>query len=280
MDLSRIEHILACTDGSPAAARAADCAVRMAHAFGARVTLLRVGNPASAPVNPPGATDSDAVRARAEELGVPISDLQIEAGDPRNAILDAAGNLAPDLICVGRSGQSGIRRMLLGSTTLNLVREGSWPILVLGEQVPVPAVGVFRRILVPVDFSEPSRLAAEDALKLVPPVGATVELLHVVDCVHWPPYLPAGWMENVRDAATGQIARFAAALSGRCATGVIIGAPYRSICDRADERACDLILLAGSGIGALERWMVGSVTERTLGLSRKPVLVVPADRGA
>jgi nucleotide-binding universal stress UspA family protein len=54
------------------------------------------------------------------------------------------------------------------------------------------------------------------------------------------------------------------------------GEPYERIIHVADDENCDLIVMGRRGLTRLDRWLIGSVTARVIGYTRKDVLVVPA----
>ena len=59
--------------------------------------------------------------------------------------------------------------------------------------------------------------------------------------------------------------------------GIILeGRPCEAIIDEANEKKTDLIVLGSHGRTGLERLLMGSVTERVIGLSACAVLVVRA----
>jgi nucleotide-binding universal stress UspA family protein len=53
------------------------------------------------------------------------------------------------------------------------------------------------------------------------------------------------------------------------------GEPYEQIVHVADDENCDLIIMGRRGSGNLERELMGSVTARVIGHTRKDVLVIP-----
>jgi nucleotide-binding universal stress UspA family protein len=120
------------TDGSETAQKAVDAAVELAKLSGAQLELVSAYEPVSRArlrdearhvpadlqwmVNP--REDVDATLADAAEL-VAESGVQARTyareGDPADAILDVAEELAADLIVVGNKGMTGAKRFLLGS---------------------------------------------------------------------------------------------------------------------------------------------------------------------
>jgi nucleotide-binding universal stress UspA family protein len=51
------------------------------------------------------------------------------------------------------------------------------------------------------------------------------------------------------------------------------GAPAETICAQAEERNADLVVVGSRGMGAVGRWLLGSVSDRVVHLSKRPVVV-------
>ena len=63
----------------------------------------------------------------------------LEEGDPVETILRLAHELAPDILVMGTHGRRGISRLLLGSTTENVLRRSPVPVLVAPHPAEVAA---------------------------------------------------------------------------------------------------------------------------------------------
>ena len=115
-------HVLVGTDGSDTAARAVDAAARLAHAHGARLTVVHAfgARRASSPsdlegfrdefgwqLTPGGAAESlvlaAADRARAAACGALEVDVVAEPGQPVPVLLEAVLRLQPDAVVVGNA---------------------------------------------------------------------------------------------------------------------------------------------------------------------------------
>jgi len=146
-------------------------------------------------------------------------------------------------------------------------------------------MALIRKILVPVDFSEASRKALEEALQLGKICGAQVDLLHV-----WEPprYLAPdvmlsvpGWsaqsMEtfNLREARTAVQVFLEQAGHPGLALGTRIdsGSPPASIL-RVAREGYDLIVMGSHGHSRLHRLFLGNVAQRVVAESPVPVLTV------
>lgn len=150
---------------------------------------------------------------------------------------------------------------------------------------------MYDRILVPTDGSAVAENAVEHALDLAETYGAEVHALYVVDTGAVSITLGAeqvdrlrqgrfGEMDELREraeAATGYVADRAAERGIEVVEHVGGGTPHSVIARFADDHDVDLIVIGSHGRAGLSRALLGSVTERVLRSSRRPVLVVDAD---
>jgi len=140
-----------------------------------------------------------------------------------------------------------------------------------------------RRILAPVDFSDISENALSYATGLADELGAKVVLLYAIEPmvfvgspispeINVPPLL-----EDQRKVARQSLDKLMARLSRRGVpvAGVIkTGTPFQVILDVADAKKCDFIVMGTHGRGGLSHLLLGSVAERVVRLSPRPVLTV------
>ena len=144
------------------------------------------------------------------------------------------------------------------------------------------------RILVPVDFSDHSDRALRYAASLASEVGASVELLHVVEDPFragafssevYPPNLP-----EVLEGLTAEAGRRLATIKDTMfphgtdvVFTVIVGRPDRDIVEQAKAGGFDLIVMGTHGRTGFSHMLMGSVAERVVRMSPCAVLTV---RGA
>jgi len=85
------------------------------------------------PVAPPVQIDSNLTREVREHLDEWLSgreaELSLRDGDPFHGILDACGEIEPQLIVMGTRGLTGLSHLLLGSVTEKVVRRAPVPVL-------------------------------------------------------------------------------------------------------------------------------------------------------
>lgn len=143
---------------------------------------------------------------------------------------------------------------------------------------------MFNHILVPVDGSTPSLLAARKAAQLSKIFGSAVTAVYVVDPY---PFTGVG-----ADFAYGQSQYLSAATAEAnttldavkaimdeegVAVSTVVGeghAVHEGIVQVMQSSGADLIVMGSQGRRGLEKLMLGSVTQRVLGAVKIPVLVV------
>jgi len=138
---------------------------------------------------------------------------------------------------------------------------------------------MYERILIPTDGSDAVDPAVERAIDLAETYGAQLHALNVVNVaslsaeVHTPAVIES--FEEQGEAAVGAVAERAAdAGVGDVTTEVVHGTPHRSILEYADENDVDLIVMGTHGRSGLDRYLLGSVTEKVVRSADVPVLTV------
>jgi nucleotide-binding universal stress UspA family protein len=143
----------------------------------------------------------------------------------------------------------------------------------------------FRRLLVPVDFSNPSACALRHAAKLAAESGGSLIIVHVVPADYG--LLGIGRDESrdfdrsLQRQAADRLRAFADEnLSHNVAADleVRIGRPAEQIVVAATESKCDAIVLSTRGLTGLDRYLIGSVADRVARLALCPVFLIPPAR--
>jgi nucleotide-binding universal stress UspA family protein len=137
---------------------------------------------------------------------------------------------------------------------------------------------MYDRILLPTDGSEGTNRAVRQAIDLAAETGAELHVLFVVEDM---PYAPEMMDEQVemRLREIGQEAvediRERADETGVDVESVVEdGTPHQAILNYADSEDIDLIVMGTHGRSGLDRYLLGSVTERIVRSSDVPVLTV------
>lgn len=144
---------------------------------------------------------------------------------------------------------------------------------------------MFQHILVPVDGSDTSMLAVSKAAGLAKAFGSKVTVLYVVDPY---PFTGVGadfaygqtqYLSAATAEANAALDAAKAALQQAGVTNVttVIGeghAVHDGIVQALESTGADLIVMGSHGRRGIEKLVLGSVTQRVLGVVHKPVLVV------
>ncbi|HEX5916020.1 MAG TPA: universal stress protein, partial [Rubrobacter sp.] len=180
------KKILLATDGSENTAQATKAAVDISRRRGSEIHLVHVWHDVHTPhahafvkseLRQQGREILDKEVKRIGEMGGTVTRSHLREGRTFEEVIKLGDELEADLLLVGSRGHRGLRRMLVGSNSEDIVHHAHRPVLVVrrGEDVWTPA-----RIVVGYDFSEDARKAAEFAANLGKLFGARMLLLHAV----------------------------------------------------------------------------------------------------
>lgn len=141
-------HILVCTDGSEVAQKGIDHGLDLAKAIDAKVTIITVMESLPAYIGSDGGLsafayqDYAAVQEKAAErilanakqdadrVGVEAEILPLLNALPAEAIVETAKTHGCDLIVMSSHGRRGLRRLVLGSVTSEVLTSSPVPVLV------------------------------------------------------------------------------------------------------------------------------------------------------
>ena len=127
---------------------------------------------------------------------------------------------------------------------------------------------MFGRILVPTDYSDPSRKALKYARRFADQFGSRVTLIHVLEPVMSPDFtnFPLALdEEKVLEAARQRLLALGkSSLGERALDGVVVrtGSPFHEISEAARELKMDLIIVSTHGYTGVRRALLGSTAER------------------
>jgi nucleotide-binding universal stress UspA family protein len=239
-------------------------------------------------------------------------DTLVSTGHPADELARIAEESRVDVVVAATHGGSGVKRFLVGSVTDRLVKTLTCPMLVLhGDSVtdvlPGDRKKLLNRILVGCDFSPDSSLAFQYGLSLAQEFETELFLAHVVRPTEHVEFSSAdyikvqegdylGWnrsdymgltrqanepdsqrRERLMQRLERQLARM---VPEDCAhwctpiTAVLEGEPYQELLAFAGREKVDLIVLGVRGHGLLEKFLVGSTTDRVISRAECPVLAV------
>lgn len=295
--MTRIRQIVAATDLSDCATSALTYAKGLARKFGAELTLLHANVVTPAVESMPFggqnlaravAYQVDAARAALDEYFVthladfPDARSLTLTGSAPETILDTSRVLRADLIVMGTRGNSGIKRLLLGSVAEAVLRASNRPVLTVRCHAPevldpvlIPrstaeTFPMFRKILCPVDYSRLSGLAFEEAMLLASTFDAELIVLYVSEKSSEEVMEPEAEIERLR-AWIGDVP-----FPIRAKLLVNRGNAAEQVIWYAKQQAVDLLVLGSQQKAKSSRTVLGSTTEMVTRHAPCPVLTVPA----
>jgi nucleotide-binding universal stress UspA family protein len=140
---------------------------------------------------------------------------------------------------------------------------------------------MYRNVLVPTDGSEAADRALTRALELARAFDASVHVLYVVEPLQTAEYDAGAIYDALRaegEEATGAAAERVREADLPVETAVEVGTPHTTILEYTGEHGIDLVVMGTHGRTGLDRYLLGSVTEKVVRLSDVPVLTVRTAR--
>lgn len=294
-------HFLLAIDGSEPAARAAQWLGSLAQtALPLQCTVLFVQRPllageVSALV--PAHISLDAREEEATAALTKISALLAAAGvahskqtcmgDAAPTVLRRARECGADAIVMGRRGLGAIKAALLGSVSSEVIQDTNLPVIIVGENTPVPAsqpVGTQRPLcmLLALDRFPNALRAADFAAQLSQRSGAQLHAVHVqptltlAEALLSPrQHLLDHWAGNDTEASVAKprdlLRAKGIAIAEHAASH---DAPDEAIGKLAAELACDLVVMGTRGLHPVSAAIMGSVTQGVLAQARTAVALV------
>jgi len=218
-------------------------------------------------------------------------------GLPWQNILAVAESKSVDLIIMCSHGRTGFTRWVLGSVARQLVHQSTVPVFVVRENAASLLLhsDAARPLcaLVPLDGSLLAETALVPAAHLTAALAAPAQgALHLAQVVKVSSATAAKSVvsENHEGALLRAETYLATAGEHLQATvrdcklsitySVELETDVASALMNRAEHGCDLIVISTHGRGGLERWVMGSVTDRLLNTTQLPMLIVrPQHKG-
>jgi nucleotide-binding universal stress UspA family protein len=229
-------------------------------------------------------------------------------------ILSTADSYNIDLIVMTSHGRAGMQRWVLGSVAQKIARHSSMPVLVLHEEGPLPVGPHLDNrplcALVPLDGSVLAKAALEPAAQLVAaiagPAQGSLHLMRVVKSPTAEELRAVGDQESmnrlkenklhraktylnsiVEQLREGPLAHLNLIITWSVAVDNDVAHTIIRMAENGEDAEgagvfgrCDLIAIATHGRGGLQHWILGSITERVLGATKLPILIVRPEAAA
>lgn len=300
------KRLLVPTDFSASADAALDHAVSIAGRFQATLHLLHVVNDPGAGLYGLGDAEvkldrlkqkaESRARERLQELARDSSAVDIRTQVAQRGTLgvgdvvqEYVGSQKSDLVVMGTHGRGGLGRLVLGSVANKLIRRLSCPVMTVREREdssePSPEVD-YQNLLAPIDFSDHSRTALRLTKTVADRYEGAQQLLFIAEKRVLPTFSDTGIPGvGVVEMDPDIVANAEAALESLNAKvgGPDVESGYhvqegdvaQTVVDFAESNAVDLIVMATRGLSGINRFVIGSNTERVVRTAPCPVLTVP-----
>ncbi|MFU8867279.1 universal stress protein [Natronococcus sp.] len=267
--------ILVATDGSDIAATAAAQGLEIAERLQATVHAVSVVDRADA--------DDESVHERHQEFververdcrdrGLDV-ETSVRSGRPGRELLEYADERDVGLIVMGTHGRTGLKRWLMGSVAIAVVREAGCPVLTVNATAAAPFEEI-DDVLIATDGRPGVDTAVDQGLELATAYGSRVHSLYVVNDVHSHTSVVLEAFEELGERSTSKIAERAGERGLETERALERGIPHREIVAYADERDVDLVVVGTESRSGLDRVVAGSVSQRVIGTAPVPVLSV------
>jgi len=287
------ERILVPLDGSKFAEQVFPPVAELARAFDSEVVLVEVCEPEESEY---GQACRLYINNKAEQLrnsmvgsAASVTTTVLE-GKPAEQILDYAEKSNISIIIISSHGRSGIAPWSLGGTASKVLHRVGVPLIIVrAKETPEESdkVGLFSRILVPLDGSERSAAVLPYVTELTKKLEPEVTLLRVIEPgkhVHTIGGLGYVLYKDrdvnlVKTNTQRYLDEVSSKFAGTKATvrsEIRVGDSAREIIKLATEKDYSLIAMSSHGRAGIEAWAHGSVTGKILQASKQSFMFVPS----
>lgn len=225
------------------------------------------------------------LEGKLQDAGIKV-EKRIEMGVPYNLIVGIAKAEAVSMIIMGSHGRSLIEEMLLGSTTENVLRHATVPLLI--EKFDVKKKGdevvcrhthknPFEKVLFPTDFSECAKSVLPYIKQLKNAGTKEVVVAHIQDMSKIAPHL-LDRLPEFEEIDTGRLSEIKNELinsgMGKVKTVLREGIPFTEVESICREENVGMIIMGSHGKGMVKEMLLGSVSGRIVRRSKSPVIII------
>ncbi|MBA7643811.1 hypothetical protein ES703_51544 [subsurface metagenome] len=213
------------------------------------------------------------IKAISNEKGIPFEKIIVMEGTASKIIIDSIEKEGVDLIVIGRRGMSAVEKLFIGSVANQILRTSPVPILLTKKKTGTPQ---FKKIIVPTDFSEREEIERDLAWDLAKGFGSELTLLHVLE-LHDFEFSPRvleelmeSLLERLKRRKTREMADLRVTEDVYRAVNASVG-----IAEYAETHNFDLIVISTCVQSKLERFFLGSTTEKVISYTQIPIFAIP-----
>ena len=218
------------------------------------------------------------VKKKIEAKGFKVR-IKIPVGFPASEINKVARRENVALILVASHGKGFIKKVFLGSTTYDLIRQSRRPVLIekyenIEGDAQLACARKFNKILLPIDFSDCSKVAVDFVKEIEKNNFEEIILLNVIESIS-----SSEDLEKEKTTAEVKLKEIAKNIkkSGsvdNITVRVAEGAASNNIIQVAQEENVGLILMPRTGRGNIKELLLGSTSDRVAKESPIPVLLI------
>ncbi len=104
----------------------------------------------------------------------------VRHGVPADVIAEMVGEIGAGRVIIRTHGRTGLKRLFLGATALEILKKVEVPVCTIGPHCPAPAASGIRSVLHPTSLGPDCRVSSRLALDLAQSYRAELTLLHVL----------------------------------------------------------------------------------------------------
>jgi nucleotide-binding universal stress UspA family protein len=266
--------VLFATDGGGPAMRALSLLERVAAPRRSAITVVTVRQGGSSDESEGELEDllGSAV-TRLKEAGF-AAEQRLLDGRPGAAVIEEIDAGGFELTVMGAGNRSRLGRILMGSVSTKVLHASPTSVLIVHRvsdlEHPV-------RVLLGTDGSQHSELAVDQASTFLDPASCEIDVVsvaeHLMPVISFPvpraayatsaptPEMEQEWLDAAKTVASGAATKLEAA-GFKTDVRARLGAPSIQLLDEMDQAHADLVVVGSTGLGALHRASLGSVSDQ------------------
>lgn len=276
------EKILICTDFSTPSKLLFNCVPELINLGLKEVIIIHVVDIKSAGGNVEIFQKNDEdklneIKIQLEEMELKVS-IKVPVGFPVEEIVKTGQEENVSLILMASHGAGIIKSLFLGSTTFDTIRISTIPILIEkfkdieSEKCEAYCAEKFKKIVIPIDFSESSYKVAEEIKK----AGKVIEEIIFISVIEKSKSVDELEKSKKEAEENLNLLKEDFVSSGyRVKTHIKEGTASKNIMETAEKERASLIALSKHGAGTVKGILIGSTADAIARQSKIPVLLFP-----
>lgn len=214
------------------------------------------------------------------EAGLVVSVEIVASGKTAQTIINTAADCGAGLVVIGSRGQNLLKRMFLGGTSREVLRNSPLPVLLQWIEPDAEATSqrcqavcrnTLQHVMIATDFSANAATAEDTALQLASRANR-IDCLHVLapnDC-------EATLSHSAASAALTSLSQRLTDAGNASAPRLLSGdKPSLCIAEHAEDAQASLIIVGKRGHGHISSIVIGSTAANLCEMAGRPVLMVP-----